>query len=99
MAKLTKEQRQALKNRKTQAWRFSIVEHLKANGPCDDLSLYNATRPDRLQIPDAKKIHNIASQLNYLSNEDYIIIKDNDKRVLVADPEDNVYVDDISKYI
>ena len=88
--KITKEQREKLTSRRTQPWRTSIVEYL-SKGPANDIEIYNATRPDRLDISASKKTHNIASQLTYLKDDGYIIIRDEDKLVAIADPDDNLY--------
>ena len=89
--KLTADQRKKLVNRRKQSWRQSIVAHLAAEGPKTAIEVYNATRPDRLDISDQKKQHNVASQLAYLSDDGYITIKDEGKIVLIADPDNNIY--------
>jgi hypothetical protein len=88
--KLTKEQKAALKTSRKSNWRAQIVKYL-SDKTATSLEIYNATRPDRLDIPDAKKVHNVASQLTYLSDDGYLWTRDNDKIVLIADPQDNVY--------
>lgn len=90
--KLTKKEREQLANgRRSKPWRDSIVEFLAKNGPATDLEIYDATRPDRPDISKQKKIHNVASQLTYLRDDKYVLIRDNDKIVLIADPNDNLY--------
>ena len=88
--KLTKEQREQLTARRTQPWRMSIIEQL-AKKPMTDVEVYDATRPDRPDISKSKKVHNVASQLTYLKDDGYVVIRHEDKLVAIADPEDNLY--------
>lgn len=89
--KLTAEQRKQLTARRSQPWRTSIIEFLVKNGPATDIEVYDATRPDRRDIPDAKKRHNVASQLTYLKDDKYVVIRHEEKLVAIADPDDNLY--------
>ena len=67
-------------------WKQDIVQYLKANQGCDEMSLYNSTRPDRLEIPEAKKRHNLASQFTYLRDEGYLVQKQDGKCFLLTEP-------------
>ena len=69
-------------------WKQDIVQYLKTNQGCDEMSLYNATRPDRLEIPEAKKRHNLASQFTYLRDEGYLVQKQDSKCFLLTEPSD-----------
>lgn len=86
------EMKEALKTRTRSArpWKFDIVEFLvrKPEG-ATDVEIYNSTRPDRLDISDSKKVHNIASQLTYIAQDAVAVIeKRDDRRILVAISED-----------
>lgn len=88
--KITAEQRKALKSVRSINWRTRLAEFL-AKGPATAVEAYDATRPENKGIADTKKKHNIASQLTYLGDDGYLWIKADDKIVLIADPQNNVY--------
>ena len=69
-------------------WKQDIVQYLKTNQGCDELAMYNATRPDRLEISEAKKRHNLASQFSYLRDEGYLVQKQDSKCYLLTEPSD-----------
>jgi len=71
---------------RTSSWRTSIVKFLKTNNGANDIEIYDATRPDRMNISESKKRHNIASQLTYLRNDDYLVIKEDKSVFLLAEP-------------
>lgn len=68
------------------AWKFSIVEYLKEHQGSDDLTIFNATRPDALDRPDGHKKKSVASEFTYLRDIGYLDVLDNGKRYLVAQP-------------
>lgn len=94
--KLTAEQKAQLTRKSTQtSWRERIVKHLTEN-KCEnngstDLEVYNATRPDRLELSDSKKIKNIASQLTYLRDDGYFLTHNDKKIVVIANPKEEIY--------
>jgi hypothetical protein len=67
-------------------WKTQIIEYLKANNGASSLDIYNSTRPDRLDITEAKKVHNVASQLTYLRDEGYILQNEDKQVFLLAAP-------------
>ena len=67
-------------------WKTQIVEYLKAHNGASSIDIYDATRPDRLNITEAKKVHNVASQLTYLRDEGYIVQNEDKKVWLLAVP-------------
>ena len=67
-------------------WKTQIVEYLKANNGASSVAIYDATRPDRLDITEAKKVHNVASQLTYLRDEGYILQNEDKQVFLLAVP-------------
>jgi hypothetical protein len=69
-------------------WKKDIVDYLKGNQGVAELKLYNDTRPDRLDISEAKKRHNLASQYTYLRDEGYLVQKQDDKVFLLTEPSD-----------
>lgn len=96
--KLTAKQREALTNRSKVPWRERIIEFLRTNGPATPVEIHNATRPDRAEITDAMKTHNVASQLTYLKQDGYVLLRDEDNIVPIADPKDNLF-DGADKYL
>lgn len=69
-------------------WKQEIVAYLKANQGVNELKLYNDTRPDRLDISESKKRHNLASQYTYLRDEGYLIKKEDSKVFLLTEVRD-----------
>lgn len=83
---LTTTDLRALRNKTASNWKTEIVAYLRKNNGASSLEIYDATRPDRLNITDVKKIHNIASQLTYLRDEGYILQNEDKKVWLLAAP-------------
>jgi hypothetical protein len=67
-------------------WKQDIVNYLIKNQGVQELKLYNDTRPDRLDLPENKKKHNLASQYTYLRDEGYLVQKEDDKVFLLTKP-------------
>lgn len=85
--KITANQIAKIRNANRGNWKQDIVNHLKAHNGASPIAIYNATRPDRLDIPESKKRNNIASQLAYLRDEGYIIpAVENNQVFLLACP-------------
>lgn len=87
--KITAEQFNKLRaTSKSGNWKNDIIEYLKANQGVKELKLYNDTRPDRLDISETKKRHNLASQYTYLRDEGYLVQKQEDKVFLLTEPSE-----------
>ena len=67
-------------------WKNKIAAYLKEHQGVDEITLYDATRPDRLEIPESKKIKNLASQYTYMKDEGMVVIKEEGKIFLVTEP-------------
>ena len=81
----SEEVKKANANKKAaRAWKLDLIKYLADNpAGATDIEIYNATRPDRLEIADAKKKHNVASQWTYISEDALATIElVGDKRVL-----------------
>ncbi len=92
---LTDDQKESLQRKTSTNWRDQIVEYLtkdncKNNG-MDTLKIYDATRPDRQNISDSKKKHNMASQITYLRDDGIYLRHDDSKLVIIADHKDRIY--------
>lgn len=94
-AVLTDDQKDSLKRKTNTNWRDQILKYLTAdnckNNGMEDIELYNATRPDRLNISDTKKRHNVASQITYLRDDNIKLRHDNGKLTIIADHMDRIY--------
>ena len=82
------ELREALKTKtRGENWSYAILRYL-ANRPegATKIEIYRATRPDRLEIPETKMSHNVASQFSYIEVRDQIGVleKINDRYKLVG---------------
>jgi len=75
-----------LRSKTASNWKTQIVAYLKEHNGASSVEIYNATRPDRLEITEAKKIHNVASQLTYLRDEGYILQNEDKQVYLLAAP-------------
>lgn len=65
-------------------WKIEILRYL-VNNPkgATDIEIYDATRPDRLEISAAKKKHNVASQWTYITQDNLAVVEiEDDRRVL-----------------
>jgi formylmethanofuran dehydrogenase subunit A len=89
---LTIDQVKKIRKASASNWKAQIIEYLKAHNGSTDLTLYNATRPDRLDITETKKVHNIASQLTYLRDDGYVVVKEDKNIFLVAEPQGDKYM-------
>ena len=97
-----KEMSEALKtrNRSARPWKFDIIEFLvkRPGNHASDIEIYDGTRPDRLEISEAKKRHNMASQWTYIAQEGVALIEGHsEKRVLVAVSEDTAKLLQLNK--
>jgi len=79
------------RTRSARPWKLDIIEFLvkRPGNHASDLEIYNATRPDRLEISEAKKKHNMASQWTYIAQDGLALIEGHsEKRLLVAITEE-----------
>lgn len=83
---LTADQMKKIRSARKGNWKASIVEYLKTNNGSDEISIYDATRPDNRDLPKAKKVKNLASQYTYLRDEGYLVTKEEDKVFLLVEP-------------
>jgi len=92
---LTKEQKEALKRSTSTNWRDQIVKYLTkdecANNGQNTLEIYDATRPDRRDISDSKKKHNMASQITYLRDDGIYLRHEDSMLVIIADAKERIY--------
>jgi hypothetical protein len=90
--KLTIDQIKKMRSKSASNWKAQIIEYLKAHNGATDITIYNATRADRLEISETKKVHNMASQLTYLRDDGYVVVKEDKQIFLIAEPRGNEYV-------
>ena len=86
--KISQDQINKIRKASSGNWKVQLVSYLKDNQGVKELKLYNDTRPDRLDISEAKKRHNLASQYTYLRDEGYLVVKEEDKVFLLTEPSD-----------
>lgn len=84
-----KEMKEAIKTRSRagKPWKYDIVEYLTKckDYSASDLEIYDATRPDRLEIPETKKIHNMASEWTYIHRDNVAnVVGNKERRTLVS---------------
>lgn len=86
MARINTDQMKQLRGSNAKTWKLVIADYLAEHQGTEEIALYNATRPDRLNIPDRQKIKNLASEYTYLKDAGYMLQKEDNKVFLLAKP-------------